>query len=81
VRFQVAVFCGPVGWGWGGNFVALPCGSYDMEIRIGDPNGDATRIFCRVWIEGDELKAAKTRYYGATATRSESGPRLNSGHD
>jgi hypothetical protein len=57
---KVMVFCGPVGWGWGGNFVALPCGSYDMEIRIGVPDGDATRIFCRVWIEGDELKAAKT---------------------
>ncbi len=54
------VLSGPVGWGWGGNFVALPCGSsYDMEIRIGVPDSDPTRVFCRVWIEGDELKAAK----------------------
>jgi hypothetical protein len=56
---KTMTFCGPVAWGWGGNFVALPCGSYDMEIRIGVPDDDATRIFCRVWIEGDELKAAK----------------------
>lgn len=56
---KTMALCGPVGWGWGGNFVALPCGSYDVEIRIGVPDGDATTIFCRVWIEGDELKASK----------------------
>jgi hypothetical protein len=57
---QKMTLCGPVGWGLGGNFVALPCGSsYDVELRIGVPDGDATTIFCRVWIEGDELKASK----------------------
>ena len=50
---------GPVGGGWDGNIVALPCGSYDMELRVGVAEVDAIRIFCRVWIEGDELKAAK----------------------
>ena len=53
------VLCGPAGGGWDGNYVALPLGSYDMELRIGVANVDAIRIFCRVWIEGDELKAAK----------------------
>jgi hypothetical protein len=53
------VLCGPVGPGWGGNFVALPCGSYDIELRIGLADGDPTRILCRVWIDGNELKAAE----------------------
>jgi len=56
---KAMALCGPVGWGWGGNFVALPCGSHDIEIRIGVPDGDAIRIFYRVWIEADELKASK----------------------
>jgi len=51
------VLSGPVGWGWGGNFVALPCGSYDLVLRIGIPEGDPIVILCRVWIEGDFLKA------------------------
>lgn len=50
---------GPVGWGWGGNFVALPCGSYDLVLRIGIPEGDPIVILCRVWIERDFLKAVR----------------------
>lgn len=48
---------GPVGWGWGGNVVALPCGSHDMDIRIGVPEADAIVIHCRVWADGNDLRA------------------------
>jgi|ERR1700730_2504712 len=27
---KTIMLSGPVGWGWGGNFAALPCGSYDL---------------------------------------------------
>jgi hypothetical protein len=49
---------GPVGWGWGGNFVTLPCGSHDIDVRIGVPEADAIVIRCRVWAERNTLQAA-----------------------
>jgi hypothetical protein len=49
---------GPVGWGWGGNVVTLPCGSYDIDIRIGIPEANAIVVPCRVWTEGNNLHAA-----------------------
>jgi hypothetical protein len=49
---------GPVGGGWGGNVLTLPCGSYDIDIRIGVPEADAIVIPCRVWADGNSLRAA-----------------------
>lgn len=56
---KTIMLSGPVGWGWGGNFVALPCGSYDLVLRIGIPEGDPIVTLCRVWIELDFLKAVQ----------------------
>jgi hypothetical protein len=56
---KTIMLSGPVGWGWSGNFVALPCGSYDLVLRIGIPEGDHIVILCRVWIERDFLKAVR----------------------
>jgi hypothetical protein len=56
---KTIMLSGPVGWGWGGNFVALPCGSYDLVLRIGIPEGDPIVTLCRVWIELDFLKAVR----------------------
>ena len=49
---------GPIGWGWGGNVVTLPCGSHDIDIRIGVPEADAIVIPCRVWADGNDLRVA-----------------------
>jgi hypothetical protein len=49
---------GPIGWGWGGNVVTLPCGSHDIDIRIGVPEADAIVIRCRVWADDNNLRAA-----------------------
>jgi hypothetical protein len=49
---------GPIEWGWGGNVVTLPCGSYDIDIRIDVPEADAVVKHCRVWADGNELRAA-----------------------
>jgi hypothetical protein len=51
------VVCGPVGWGWGGNVARLPCGAYDVVIRVGIPDCDPICLCCRIWIDGDALKA------------------------
>jgi len=47
---------GPIGWGWGGNVVTLPCASHDIDIRIGVPEADAIIIRCRVWADGNDLR-------------------------
>ena len=52
------ILSGPIGWGWGGNVVTLPCGSYDIDIRIGVPEADAIVVPCRVWADGNGLRAA-----------------------
>jgi hypothetical protein len=49
---------GPIGGGWGGNVVTLPCGSHDIDIRIGVPEADAIVIQCRVWADDNNLRAA-----------------------
>jgi hypothetical protein len=49
---------GPIGGGWGGNVVRLPCDSHDIDIRIGVPEADAIVIQCRVWTDGNDLRAA-----------------------
>jgi hypothetical protein len=49
---------GPIGWGWGGNVVTLPCGSHDIDIRIGVPEADTIIIRCRVWADGNDLRVA-----------------------
>jgi hypothetical protein len=49
---------GPTGWGWGGNVVTLPCGSHDIDIRIGVPEADAIIIRCRVWADDNDLRVA-----------------------
>jgi hypothetical protein len=49
---------GPIGWGWGGNVVTLPCGSHDIDIRIGVPEADAIVIRCRVWADDNDLRVA-----------------------
>ncbi len=49
---------GPVGAGVGGNIAMLPVGSHNISLRIGIPDGADSYICCRVWIEGDCLKAA-----------------------
>jgi hypothetical protein len=48
---------GPLAPGWGGNVFTLPCGSYDIDIRIGVPEADATVVRCRVWVDGNNLRA------------------------
>lgn len=50
---------GPVGPGFGGNIAMLPVGSHNINLRIGIPDGVDIYIRCRVWIEGDSLKAVK----------------------
>ena len=52
------VLSGPIGWGWGGNVVTLPCGSHDIDIRIGVPEADAIVIRCRVWADDNDLRVA-----------------------
>lgn len=49
---------GPIGWGWGGNVVTLPCSSYDIDIRIGVPEAEAIVIRCRVWADDNDLRVA-----------------------
>lgn len=49
---------GPIGSGLDGNVVALPCGSHDIDMRIGVPEADAIIIHCRVWADGNDLCAA-----------------------
>jgi hypothetical protein len=49
---------GPTAGGYGGNAVKLPCGSHDIDIRIGVPEADAIVIRCRVWADGNDLRAA-----------------------
>jgi hypothetical protein len=50
---------GPVHWGWGGNVAMLPCDlSYDVLVRIGIyERPDPIPASCRIWIEGNALKA------------------------
>jgi hypothetical protein len=52
---------GPVGGGYyGGNVFTLPCGSHDIDIRIGVPEADAYVIRCRVWADGNNnLRAVR----------------------
>jgi hypothetical protein len=52
------ILSGPIGWGWGGNVVTLPCGSHDIDIRIGVPEADAIVIRCRVWADDNDLRVA-----------------------
>ena len=54
-------FHGQVGLGWGGNYVTLPLGSHDIEIRIGIPDGNAVLIPCRIHSDGDSLRADQVR--------------------
>lgn len=49
---------GAIGWGRGGNAVTLPCGSHDIDIRIGVPEADPIIIRCRVWADDNDLRAA-----------------------
>jgi hypothetical protein len=49
---------GPIGGGYGGNVVTLPCGSHDIDIRIGVPEADPITIRCRVWADCNDLRAA-----------------------
>jgi hypothetical protein len=49
---------GPIGGGWGGNVVTLPCGPHDIDIRIGVPEADAIVIRCRVWADHNDLRVA-----------------------
>lgn len=49
---------GPIGGGYGGNVVTLPYGSHDIEITIGVPEADPYTIRCRVWADGNDLRAA-----------------------
>jgi hypothetical protein len=48
---------GPLAPVWGGNVVTLPCGSYDIDIRIGVPEADAIVVRCRVWVDENNLRA------------------------
>lgn len=54
-------FHGPTGSAWGGNRVALPLGSHDMEIRIGIPDGNAILMPCQIHSDGDSLTADQVR--------------------
>jgi hypothetical protein len=54
---QTFMLSGPVGWGWDGNVVTLLCGSCDIDIRIGVPEADAIVLHCRVWADGNDLRA------------------------
>ncbi len=49
---------GPVGPQFGGNLLSLPCGSYDIDLRVGVTGAEAERILCRVWAVDDTLKIA-----------------------
>jgi hypothetical protein len=50
---------GPITPAWNGNRVTLPLGSYDIEIRIGVPDGDTILIPCRVYGEGESINAVR----------------------
>jgi hypothetical protein len=49
---------GPLAPVWGGNVFTLPCGSYDIDIRIGVPEADLIVVPCRVWADGNVLQVA-----------------------
>jgi hypothetical protein len=52
------MFCGPIGWGWGGNIVSVPANAaYTMLIRLGVPNGVTTEKRLRVKIDGNSIVA------------------------
>jgi hypothetical protein len=52
------MFYGPLAPVWGGNVFTLPCGSYDIDIRIGVPEANVVAIRCRVWADENGLRAA-----------------------
>jgi hypothetical protein len=47
---------GPVGSGWGGNVITIPCGSHDIDIRIGVPETAPIIVRCRVWADDNDLR-------------------------
>jgi hypothetical protein len=49
---------GLVGPGYGGNVAKLPCGTYDIDIRISVPEADSVIVRCRVWSDDNNLRAA-----------------------
>lgn len=56
---KTIMLSGPVGWDFGGYFAALPRGSYDLVLRIGITEGNPICIRCKIWVEGDSLKAVR----------------------
>jgi hypothetical protein len=52
-------FHGPIAPVWNGNIVTLPIGSYDMEIRIGIPDGNAVLIPCMIQSDDSCLIAGR----------------------
>ena len=50
------VLSGPVGWGWGGNYVALPCPVERIVLRIAAPECEPRILQCRLWIKDRQLK-------------------------
>jgi hypothetical protein len=53
-------FCGPVGFGWGGNYVSIPANTvHTMIVRVGVQDGISTEIRIRVRIDGNSIVASK----------------------
>ncbi len=52
-------FHGPVSMAWNGNRAVLPLGSYDMELRIGVPDGDAISMLCRIYSDSESIKVLR----------------------
>ena len=53
---SIFMLSGPTGPSYGSNVFKLPCGLYDIDIRIGVPEADAIFIHCRVWADGNNLR-------------------------
>ncbi|HKM81269.1 MAG TPA: hypothetical protein VJY15_09960 [Candidatus Acidoferrum sp.] len=53
-------FHGPIAPVWNGNIVTLPIGSYDMEIRIGVPDGNAVLIPCMIQSDDSNLNIRRS---------------------
>jgi len=58
---QPLFLSGSVGAGWEGNIAMLPMiqkgAFYNIGLRIGVSDGESNYIHCKIWIEGNSLKA------------------------
>jgi hypothetical protein len=57
---ECLIFNGPIAPVWNGNVVTLPIGSYDMEIRVGVPDGNAVLMSCGIRSDENRLMIRDT---------------------